>query len=241
MSPQRRDLLIFAISILVSFIGHMSVIGGLGYAARIAPPERRRPVEFTVIKAPEPEVEPEKPPPPPPPPPKTVEIEKPAFVEEPPASNSPDEDVPPEEVKPVFGISMSSVVGPGDGSGFRVRVGNTLMKAPDTDFTPLDKVQRYKKPISLHKVNKMPRKLAECKAEYPADAKALGIEGRVELRVEIRVDGTVGEVTVVKSLSHGLSAAASKALKKCKFSPAMMGGKPVPTVIPYTYTFIIED
>jgi len=51
---------------------------------------------------------------------------------------------------------MSSIAGPGAGSGFAVKVGNTLMKAPDEKYTPPADVKAYK-PVPLHTVSKQPR------------------------------------------------------------------------------------
>src|SRR5687767_12327567 len=209
---RRLDVWIFLGTLLLSLVGHVALIEGLGAAARNAPKRTFRRMEVAVIA--------------PPPPPKPIKIEKPADVPPPPNEPPPPDTRPP---KPVFGVTMSSVVGPGSGSGMSVRVGNTLMKEQDKDFTPPDQVRAYKAPVALHKVNTMPRRIGDCKAEYPQEAKALGIEGRVVLKVEILADGSVGDVKVVEGIGHGLDEAAVAALKKCKFTPAIMAGKEVPT------------
>lgn len=241
----RIDIVIFVVAFLVSLIGHFVLLEGLSAAARKWPQRHYRTMEVAVFKPPPPPVEekkPEKKEIPKLPPPEPIDIPEP-FEDTSPPPNTEEAEVPEEEAKPVFGISMSSVVGPGTGSGFSVRVGNTLMKDPDEKFTPPDQIKTYAaKPVALHKVNKMPKRIGICKSDYyPPEAQAMGVEGRVRLRVEIRADGTVGKVTVLEGLGYGLDEAAVAEVKKCRFEPAVMGGRPVPTRINYTYTFIIED
>ncbi len=246
MRRRRFDLVIFLVALLLSSIGHVVLIEGLGSAARRAPRRQFRNIEMAVIESAPP---PEEPPPEPkkkkklPPPPPPVEpIELPTVVDTTPPPNTSEQPKDQKTAKPVFGISMTSVVGPGSGGGFSVRVGNTLMVNPEDEFTdPKDVKPLPPKPVSLHKVNKMPKRIGDCVIEYPVEAKQMGIEGRIRLQVEVNADGTVGAVRVIKGIGYGLDEAAVAGLKKCRFEPAMMGGQPVPTKIPYTYTFVIED
>lgn len=248
MRPRRLDFAVFVAALVVSFGGHVIVIGGLGSAARNEPRERFRNLELAVIEPPPPppevppppEPEKKKKPPPPPPPVEPIELPKIVDTAPPPNTSEPPKDNKP--AKPVFGISMSSVVGPGSGSGFSVRVGNTLMVQPDEELTAPEEVKPLRpKPVSLHQVSKMPKRIGDCLIDYPSEAKTMGIEGRVRLEVEVRADGTVGNVRLIKGLGYGLDEAAIHALERCRFEPAMMGGQPVPTRIPYVYTFVIED
>ncbi|MBN1962736.1 MAG: TonB family protein [Deltaproteobacteria bacterium] len=244
----RRDVLIYAAAILWSLIGHVVVVEGLGRAARNAPPAKQHILTFKVVTPPpKVEVEPakplekkEKPKPPPPKPVDLTDVQLPPEVETPPPPNTNEVEPPPikEPVRPVFGISMSSVVGEGAGSGFSVRVGNTLMKEPEKEFTKPAEVKPYA-PTPLHKLTKIPRKLMECEA--PPETKRRGIEGKVKLNVEVLADGSVGEVKVVQGLNPEIDALVVAALKRCRFSPAEIAGKPVVTRIPYTYSFYAED
>ncbi|MFC1611146.1 energy transducer TonB [Myxococcota bacterium] len=237
-----HEAAIYAGAFLLSLVGHWGLIGGLSSAAEGAPAKRPRVLEFEVIKPPEPEPEPERPEPPPPPEPKEVDLTEVVVPDEdvPPPPNEPGEEEP-EEVKPVFGVSMSSVVGPGKGGGFKVRVGNTLMKDPEEEFVEPEKVKPYK-PVPLFKVTRRPKfTRGLCKPDYPPEAKRLGIEGRVQLEVELRADGTVGDVKVVKGLGHGLDEVAVEAIKKCPFEPGQISGKAVTTRITVGITFVIED
>lgn len=250
----RADRLAYLVTGVTSLVLHALLLEGLGSAARQAP-ARPRTLELAVLAP--------KPPPPPvvPPPPVAVEAEKPTKRPPPPVKppepTPPPPEVPPppntteppppdaEPAKPVFGISMSSTVGPGSGSGLRVRVGNTLMQDPDEKATPPAEVKPYAPPVEkyvpVYKVSQAPRRQGECKGDYPPAAKAQGIEGQVKLDVTIEADGAVGEVRVITGLGHGLDEAAVKALRRCRFEPALVEGKPVATRIQYTYTFIIES
>ena len=115
------------------------MVGGLGYAARQGKHERARILEFAVVEPPpppEPEPEPEKPKPPRPADVDLTKVKAPIEEVAPPPNTDAGE-VEPESAPPVFGVTMSSVVGPGSGSGFRVRVGNTLMKDPEEEFNSI--------------------------------------------------------------------------------------------------------
>ena len=228
----------------VSLVGHGVLFAGLRRAADEPRQARHRPIEIAVL-VPEPPAEME-PPPPPEPEPRPAPRKAPKVVAAPPPSNSaaPPEAEPSSEPPPppVFGVTLSSVVGPGSGSGFRVRVGNTLMKEPEAEPTPVAEVEPYVQPVTpLHRVDALPKKLHECQAPYPKAARSSGVEGRIRLEVEVLPTGQVGTVRVLSGLGYGLDEAAARALRKCRFEPATVGGRAVATRIPYTYTFVIES
>ena len=120
-----------------------------------------------------------------------------------------------------------------------MRVGNTVMKDPEKEFTAPEDVKAYK-PVPIHQLDTGPKVLKEAKVPYPQKAKAMEIEGKVILSVEVLDDGNVGEVTIVKGLGYGLDEASIKALKKFKFKPAMKGGVSVPCIIQYSYLWVLE-
>lgn len=235
------EVAIYAITVTLSLLGHVGVIKGLGTLAQNAP-QRARTLEISVVKSPEP-----KPPPvevtKPPPEKKSVDLTKivaplPEII---PAPNSTEVSTPsPEPARPTFGISMSSVNASGSGSGFSVRVGNTLMKEPEKEFTPPEQVRTYA-PVPLYQVSKIPKVRGICKASYPKAAKDQGITGKVQLEVDIKEDGAIGTVRVLSGLGHGLDEAAVEGIRGCTFEPAEQNGKAVATRIVYTFTFIIED
>ena len=71
---------------------------------------------------------------------------------------------------------------------------------------------------------------------YPASARQLKIEGKVDVEAIVNPDGTVDDVQI-KSGNPILTRAATDALKRWKFKPFMADGKPVKAVAPVSFTF----
>jgi len=235
----RRDVLIYAVAILISLIGHVGLFEGLGAAARQAPPKPQRVLEVAVVKPPPPPP-PKVEDPPPKPKPKPQDLTRAPTLPPPESPPPPNADAKPSKdpPKPVFGISMSSVVGPGGNSGFSVRVGNTLMKEPEKERTRPEEVRAYA-PVPLHQVNKLPGRVGDC--QPPPSKKPRGVEGRVKLEIEVTDTGAVGDVRVVSGINPEVDALVVETIKACRFTPAEVGGQAVATRIPYTYTFVAED
>ena len=236
----RRDVAIYAATLLLSVVGHVGLFEGLGAAARRAPPKPQRVLEVAVVRPPPPPP-PKVDDPPPKPKPKPQDLTKVKLPppEAPPPPNTQEKAVPSKDPpKPVFGISMQSVVGPGGNSGFAVRVGNTLMKDPETERTRPEDVRAYA-PVPLHQVNKLPTRVGDC--QPPPSKKPRGVEGKVKLEVEVTPTGEVGDVRVVSGISPEVDALVVETIKACRFTPAEVGGQAVATRIPYTYTFVAED
>lgn len=217
------------------------------------------PIELSVVDAPAPPVVIEEPARAP------VEVAPPKapvlvkLAERPPpivAAKAPPPSVPlaaptPEPTKPVFGVSAESVVD--DANAVAVPVGNTVATAPShaaptptpvnlppstvggsssgTGSTPFA-------PVSESFVQQWPRTLEEIQAPYPEEARRVDMRGTVRLRVGIDENGRVREVKVIKRVGYGLDEAATKALWKFRFSPAVgQDGRPVPFRINYNYIF----
>jgi TonB family protein len=64
---------------------------------------------------------------------------------------------------------------------------------------------------------------------YPESARKAGVNGQVTLQAVIHKDGTVGDVTVLKSpgAKFGFDEAAIAAVKQWKYKPGLQNGKPV--------------
>lgn len=62
---------------------------------------------------------------------------------------------------------------------------------------------------------------------YPAEAQALGIEGRVIVKLHVGVDGRVASATVQRGVHASLDSAALAAVRTWRFTPAMADGVPV--------------
>ena len=85
----------------------------------------------------------------------------------------------------------------------------------------------------------MPQVVREVKPDYTPEARKQGIQGRVEMSVVVKDDGSVGEVTVTKSLdqTYGLDDQAVNAMKKWQFKPGTRDGKPVAVRVYVEMTF----
>ena len=74
-----------------------------------------------------------------------------------------------------------------------------------------------------------PRLLKMTRPVYPQEAFIKKIEGVVTLEIVIGIDGKVGRSRVVRSIPQ-LDAAAIQCVHQWIFSPAIKGGRPVPTI-----------
>lgn len=76
------------------------------------------------------------------------------------------------------------------------------------------------------------------KPEYTADALARRAQGTTSLRFLIDTDGSVAEAQVSKSSGDAsLDEAARAAIAKCRFTPALAGGKPARAWVPVQYVW----
>jgi len=88
----------------------------------------------------------------------------------------------------------------------------------------------------------MPRLLANPKPLYPKRARKRGVEGQVLLRVQIGTDGKSKAVETLRTSGHHLlDAAAVKAVRKWRFSPALRNGAPVVATLDIPITFRIKN
>lgn len=211
-------------------------------------------VELEVIEKVPPPPDPLPPPPPapepPPPAPKPKLVRKVAIkpAEPPPAPPPPNQEPPPEppptdQPPPVFGVTLDSTV-TGD-SAFAVPVGNTTMtaerKRPENAPPPQPYVAQGPPPfapVADVYVAEKPRVKEEVTVDYPAEARRLGIEGRVRMKVGIDRRGAVRAVRVIAGVGAALDQAAVKAMWRFKFTPARTSdGRTVDVQITYDYTF----
>jgi len=78
--------------------------------------------------------------------------------------------------------------------------------------------------------------------DYTPEAKRRQIQGTVFLKAVVLADGTVGEVTVERSLdtTYGLDEQAVKAMKQWLFTPGKKDGKPVAVRVSVEMTFTLK-
>jgi periplasmic protein TonB len=86
-----------------------------------------------------------------------------------------------------------------------------------------------------------PTVLKEVKPNYTREAVIARIQGSVLLLVVVLRDGTVGDVTVTKSLDPGLDAESVNAAKQWLFNPGLKDGVPVAVRVMIQFTFTIAN
>jgi TonB family protein len=82
----------------------------------------------------------------------------------------------------------------------------------------------------------VPEILEMPKPDYPADAKAAGVKGKVSVRVSINADGRVTKAVVIRGPKQ-LREAAKNAAMKATFEPKIVNGKAVKATAPLVYNF----
>jgi periplasmic protein TonB len=221
-----------AICAVLSVVAHYAIARGLEQLPKhedVRPPQK---IEVRVIEPapppPPPEPAPQDEPKPEEPKPVTHEIPKARPVHAPIVATV-SKNAPPSEhavqtdaTDQVYqGGSFSSASTTGNGP--QVQVGNTPQAAPG----PATTVKPASAPVAAAEATKLPLPQGRCFGKYTDDAKAAGIEGTVVLDLIVGEDGKVRDVEVKEGLPHGLTEAAVKALKECRFSPGERDGKPV--------------
>lgn len=81
--------------------------------------------------------------------------------------------------------------------------------------------------------------ISKQKADYTAIARTNETQGTVTLRVTFLASGSIGGITVIRSLPDGLTEKAIEAARKIRFEPEYLEGMPRSTSRPVSYTFNI--
>jgi TonB family protein len=87
---------------------------------------------------------------------------------------------------------------------------------------------------------KAPTIIKEVKPKYTAGAMRRQVEGNIEVEAVILADGTVGDVTVKRSLDPELDEEAVKATKQWRFTPGTKDGEPVAVEVAIELTFRLK-
>ncbi len=245
-------------------MGSAALHGLLAAALFILPAEARdrilAKVDFSVDRKAAPEPEEEKPAP---------TVQKPETDEEPvvvkkkaarkPAEQEAEEEPEPKKPPPKFQMSGQTFAGDGSWS-LAAEVGDSRFGSLSGEGAYEKKIEEPPKPegpsgtgagdkpkkqgfspAKAGEVKDKPKVVLEQQIPYPAEARKLGIEGKVRLRVDIDKKGRVVKVQVLQEPGGGLGQAAAKAIKGFLFSPAIgLSGKPVDYRITYTYVFKLE-
>lgn len=172
----------------------------------------------------------------------------PAAAKAPPAPRAvpvPDRDAPPSPKQTPESVSQTAVLaadaapstgaaqgdglgGSGGGSGGGQGTGRGASAGPGTGQGGLA-------------VDRMPAPLRTVKPRYPMAARRAGQEGQVLLRLFVDAEGRVGQVAVLKAEPEGVfEEAATEAVRKWRFSPAMNRGAAVGMWLTLPVRFALE-
>jgi periplasmic protein TonB len=218
----------------------------------LAPPARRSapPPSTTRVTLVESRPEPAPPPPPPPAPepPRKTEVARrkapPVPVAPAPLLPTPPSSQPPPPVAAAprrFAVSLEATVpgggvavptaAPGAAPALRATPGGTS----DRPDAPAFVVEPDAPATILAQLD-----VAEIRKFYPEAARRGGLEGDVRLELDVSATGEVTGSRVVRGAGNGFDEVAQRLVKRLRFRPAVRGGKPVPSTVPWTFKFRLE-
>jgi TonB family protein len=85
-----------------------------------------------------------------------------------------------------------------------------------------------------------PRKIVDAPVIYPAAAQEARIQGVVILEIVVGTDGSVTDARVLRSIPQ-LDEAAIETVRKWRYEPVLLNGKPVPIILTVTVNFTLQD
>ena len=86
-----------------------------------------------------------------------------------------------------------------------------------------------------------PIKLVDAKPQYPSPARVAGIEGLVILEVTIDAQGIIDDIKPQVAPDRDLVEATVAAVRQWQFSPALLNGVPIESVLNVTADFVAND
>jgi protein TonB len=94
-------------------------------------------------------------------------------------------------------------------------------------------------PVRLHSGIQPPRKIVDVAPAYPDVARIARVRGVVVVEATLDEHGVVASAHVLRSVA-ALDQAALEAVKRWRFTPALLNGEPVPVVITVTVNFTLQ-
>ena len=119
------------------------------------------------------------------------------------------------------GTGRGAGLGPGSGAGVGAGSGGGTGGGPYRPGSGIDP----------------PRLLREVKADYTEDARRRGLAGEVVLEIVVQLDGSVGDVKILRGLDAGLNDRAVQAVRQWRFAPAQRQGQPVDVLVEVAVEF----
>lgn len=137
----------------------------------------------------------------------------------------------------VFGANRNSITSQ---NGPVIKTGNTTAKAPDQERLQPSDADSLPIPADEFLVSRMPVLVGDIRVPYPESAKRNGIQGAVIFDLLIDEKGRVRKADLIEGPGAGLNEAASEAVRRLIFKPAMIQDRAVAVKIRYAYRFVLE-
>ena len=97
-------------------------------------------------------------------------------------------------------------------------------------------------PIKIAKMDSVLTPMMQIKPMYPSRAKRMGVEGFVTAELQVDETGVVTDIKIIKSVPDGVfDRAVTRALRRWKFRPKTVDGKPVTQKGVLTLNFSLGD
>lgn len=118
----------------------------------------------------------------------------------------------------------------------------------EAPIKPVEKIEEELEPIEealpvpapVFKLTSMPRMVHQSPLEYPPSMQAQGREAVVKLAILLDVKGKVRKITVEKSGGEAFDKAAIESMRKSKFLPGNIKGKPVAVLLKKKIRFRLQ-
>ena len=81
--------------------------------------------------------------------------------------------------------------------------------------------------------------ISKPQAKYNDAGRTNGVQGSVRLKITLLANGSVGSITPVTRLPHGLTEQAIAAARQLRFEPKKVNGIPQATIVTIDYSFSI--
>ena len=143
---------------------------------------------------------------------------------------------PPTEVQIEVPIVISDELSSDNDPALTAKYEQALAEIGNIRSTTASSLARDGEMVNFVPYDDPPVIIGELKPVYPDFAKRARVQGTVVLNVEVYKDGSVGNITVQRSVT-GLDDAAIDAVKKIRFQPGKSSGQPVDTTVIQTVDF----
>ncbi len=99
--------------------------------------------------------------------------------------------------------------------------------------------------VAMIKTQAMPKgdySYFDARKDYPAEARQLGIEGKLRVRLTVSDQGKVTAAVLLNRLGHGLDEVALAQARRLEFEPARdTADRPVSSFVVWTFTFTLPE